>query len=528
MQTITLDDLPPGSFRNGYLGMSGDVSLPALDGWQRTTTGDVSFWLHPTLRMSTARRADTAVLIAGEVVDLDASTTDGTRIAEGIAAAAARGGIPAALRHVSDLGGRFACFVSTGGRFAAIPDCHGTQLIFWAQQPAGVAVSSHSHLLAEAVGADVDERTVALLRTAKAMGTGGTLYQPARLTPFVGVSPVLPNCHLIVEGPSAAPRHERFYPFPDTSLGDPADAYDTFRDLFRAHTRLLCDLGPVGISITAGVDSRTTLAAARPHLAPGSFTFTWHDFDKADPAEREDLDVGRAIAGHLGLPHTTVRLEPWEAGTAFATAFTRTFRHLPQFPRAAQAVATQLPEGFHQLQSMCAEVGTGFYRKRTQQTVDAQRLAHLYSPRPFGQLPEVVAAHEELIAYADFRQERLDPLDYHDLFYWETRLGRWAVLRMQEADLSHRMLLPFNHRRIIEALLSLPFEERQAKQPLHRFVAEHIGTELPADTGGGRDGRAAKGAAAPLPLTRDHRRRTGSRWRPRRILAAVRRRLRSG
>lgn len=103
-----------------------------------------------------------------------------------------------------------------------------------------------------------------------------------------------------------------------------------------------------------------------------------------------------------------------------------------------------------------------------------------------GTLPDAIAAHEGYIAYAQFEPARLDPLDFHDLLYWEIRVARWATVRMQECDLSHRVLVPFNQRDVIEGVLAIQFPDRKDKDQLERFARERLGRGSPHGTGHAR------------------------------------------
>jgi hypothetical protein len=124
-----------------------------------------------------------------------------------------------------------------------------------------------------------------------------------------------------------------------------------------------------------------------------------------------------------------------------------------------------------------AETGTGFYRTREDDAPTAKDLAHLYHSDDVGKLTGIVDAFAEFIEQTEFTADRLFPFDYRDVFYWENRFPRWITVRMQEADLSHRVLLPFNQRGIIEAMLSMSFEDRVEKTLQHRFVDEYLRNE---------------------------------------------------
>lgn len=50
-------------------------------------------------------------------------------------------------------------------------------------------------------------------------------------------------------------------------------------------------------------------------------------------------------------------------------------------------------------------------------------------------------------------------------------MGKWGYQKFQDGDFSHRMLLPFNDRGLIELMQSLPYAERESKVLLHALLA---------------------------------------------------------
>jgi asparagine synthase (glutamine-hydrolysing) len=367
------------------------------------------------------------------------------------------------------LGGRFTALLWEKGRLTVVPDCVASLPTYWHHSDSTLTLGSYAHLVGEVTGTEPNEPMMDLMRRAKQMSTPGTIYWPGVETPFIGVLPLLPNHTLTFDGHTVG--HDRFYPFPDTALPqDPDDAYDQFRDLFTKHVKLLCGLGRVGVSLTGGMDSRATFKAARPHLGADALTWTYYKFRAPDPAMQADLLSANAVAREARVAHQVVAVELPPDGP-FAEAYERSMRYTQQFRALAGAYHHQLPGDLVELQSMVAEVGTGFYKKRTKGLPTTQRLAQLYSNSDFGRLPEIASALEKFVDYADFRADRFDSVDWHDLYYWEARIGRWGTLRMQEVDLSHQLMLPFNARGIVEALQAPPLESRVKKQALARYIA---------------------------------------------------------
>ncbi len=455
-------------FRRGWVAASRGLEHEVADGWHHASIGPLDVRVHPALGWASARHGELEVLVLGDPVDLEARTTDTSAIAASISRTLVLGR-DAVVRQVAFLGGRFTCVVWDGSEVVVIPDCVASLPLYWHESGGRIVLSSFAHLVGELVGAAVNTAVKQLMARAKEMKTPGTLYWPGIETPFLDVLPVLPNHLLRVTRRGA--EHERFYPFADTTLLTSADeAYEAFRQTFELHTRLLCGLGRTGISLTAGVDSRTTLKAARGHLGRDSLSWTYYNFDRPHKGMQADLLAANRLAGEYSLEHRIVAIETSQ-DAAFDAAYARSFKHTPQFRALAHAYHDQIPHDVVELQSMVAEVGTGFYKRR-EGPPTVERLTALYSSSEFGALPEVRQAMERYVQYARFEPGALGDLDYHDLFYWETRIGRWGTLRMQEVDLSHRLVLPFNARAVVEALQAPPLQDRVAKQALLRYLED--------------------------------------------------------
>lgn len=411
------------------------------------------------------------VVLIGHAIDLEHDTSDGDVIAGHVLSLVRAGDEQAVIRYVAYLGGRFSCFVHRGGSLEIIPDCHATQSVYWCGESSGLVVSSHGELVGGGTRSDVDEHALGLYRQlVEIRKTVGTKYFPGIVTQYSGVRPVMPNCLLRVDLESGKAEHRRFYPFEELGRQDVDTAYSRFEGLFRSHVRLLSSLGRTGISVTAGLDSRVTLAAVREHLPPGSFAFTFYRAGDSAEAHVNDMYEGNRVAWEYGLPHRIVRWNGPADTTEFDQIFATTFPRLGQARKIAAAFYGQLPRDFFQLQSTIAETGTGFYRHRDVTEISGRRLAHLWHGAEVAEVSGFVEAFDDFMDFSDFRKDLLHDLDYHDAFYWEHRNARWAANRYHEADLAHRVVLPFNQRGLIEAMLSIPLEQRVGKVLLHRLV----------------------------------------------------------
>src|SRR5699024_3388102 len=176
-------------------------------------------------------------------------------------------------------------------------------------------------------------------------------------------------------------------------------------------TRLLCDLGRPGVGLTAGPRSRAILAAYLPHRRDGGYGFTHYATEsfRTDPAAAEDLFTASALAHRLDLPHRVLRAVKPPRGAVFELAYRRTY---PGGTTLARAFARHtLPRDTVELHSAGADVA-----------------------------------------------------DQHS---WEHLTGDF-----REGDLAHRVMLPFNDRRLLEIMLSLPPRARADQVLVRRLAAE--------------------------------------------------------
>lgn len=465
-------DALPLAFKRGWMYSPASASPPIPPQWTAVTLGQSVLTLHPATRWVRTESEHWSVALIGYPIDTKLATKANTLICERLSSLlGADHPSSEALRYIAYLGGRFVAILNhkRSNYTWLVPDATASMPVFWGRRGATPPLfASHSKLVANCLKFPPDENSALLLRSAKQLKTPGTLYLPGTLTHWTGVSQLLANHYLAFANQDVT--HERFYPFRNTSLTrDTRTAYAEFVENFERHVHLICQLGTPAISLTAGRDSRSTLVAASPYLAPKALTWTFYKSTSHHQGIEDDMNGAQALARQFELNHIKVDVAQ-EPDAQFEAALTETMGHGHQMRRLPEAYHRQLPADIIELNSMVAETGTGFYRRRTEHDITAERLAYLYSRSPFGRTEAVVNAYADFIDYAEFYPERLEPIDYHDLFYWENRIGRWGSQRIQEVDMAHLVMLPFNSRRIIEALLGPELSERIDKQALSRYI----------------------------------------------------------
>lgn len=463
------------AFRHGYiLRRGGTDHMPGA--WMRRSVGTMELLTHPVTEVSVVANehdeVSTHVVVVGQIVDVDTLDNDRELIARRVLDLA--GDLEGMVRYVAHLGGRFAVLVVRDNQVYVLPDCTASQGIYWAMTDTGVAVASHSRLVALTLDCPPDAEMLESYGRVREVRPRGTIYPPGASTAWAGVRPVFANCRLWIDLARWRAEHGRFAPFEDRAETADLDAVmHEVITLVDRHIRCLAAHGRIGVSMTHGGDSLVTSLALLPYQDESTFAYTYvNPRDLArDAGAVDDLFGASARAFHLGIPHRVIRWRRAPIGSVFDLAVQQTWPLVPPSLGAAYAMHADLPRDFYELQSTVAEAGTAFYDKTVLlDRIDGRSLAMLWGTPRAERREDYIAAFDDYVRYTQMSVEGLRGFDSRNHFYWEHRLTRWAGEKYQVGDLGHRVLLPLNVRRVVEAMLSLPDEVRRSKTVIHEFA----------------------------------------------------------
>lgn len=474
-----------GAFGHGYLVTTGTPPvLPGfLEQWSTTTVGALLVRAAPRTQVSTAGHGDAHVVLLGHPLDVDRGTADAGGIVGRLAQLLATDGHEATVRDAAYLAGRWTLLLLTGpgpgrpGRLTALPDTMGSQPVFYAGGPDGLALGSADTLVAIARRLPVDPAAQHLAAEIRRLRPTGVAYLPGQVSSYLGVQQVVPNCLLQVdpETPDQV-RHTRFWPFIDRVEDDDLESvHEEFRDRLQGQLRLVAGLGRTAWSLTGGLDSRVLLAHLDVPPAPGTLAFTYlNPRDVArDPGAARDVFVANELADRLGIPHRVLRWRQAKAGSTFGRLHRATYPVTRVSHGAAHAMWADLPHDIWEIQGNGGEIGTVFRVNRPAGPLEPAKVATMWLGRAFERHPRVLSIFEDYLEHAQLEDERLRGYDHHDVFYWEHRMGRWGWTKFLDGDLSHRIVPPFNDRRLLEVMLRLPEQQRVSKALYARVLHGH-------------------------------------------------------
>jgi asparagine synthase (glutamine-hydrolysing) len=223
--------------------------------------------------------------------DVDACVVDGRPAdADAVASAPDRSAGAFALARVDER-----------GHLRLLRDAIGHRSLYWARLPDGsLGFSTRIRdLLARGVPRVVDPVGVATYLS--------TAYVPGERTLVAGVRAVPPGVELVFAAPDAEPVRRPFWQLPAAPAVPPPDEALRvgLRELLEAVVGGQLPAGPVGASLSGGIDSSLVVALARRLGAPlTAFSISF------GPPHRDELAWSSLVARHVGARHEVLVLGP--------------------------------------------------------------------------------------------------------------------------------------------------------------------------------------------------------------------------
>jgi len=255
---------------------------------------------------------------------------------------------------------------------------------------------------------------------------------------------------------------ERYWPVDPLVRVSSVDAVDRLAKVLPGLVDAISRRHRVALSLTAGIDSRLVLAAARDFTDRIDFVTVRQT---RMPDDHADIVVPSQLLARLQLPHDIVR-----ASATMSPDFARYFKRNVFFAHdhyGADAEAVRRYSGGTRvaLTGSGAEVGRCPFRNEISNSslmqIDSFQLARLQR------------MGNELFAVKNFNGWLVDArarfdVKLLDLFDWEQGHGSWLAMTQLEFDTAWRdIFTPYNSREVLTTLLGV--EESQRRSPRYRI-----------------------------------------------------------
>jgi Queuosine biosynthesis protein QueC len=415
--------------------------------------------VHPQTRISVADNVAEPLALLGEAVHPDLPHLDLQGVANHLANCST-----GRQQEIDKLVGRFVLIHgATKDDLRIQTDAIGLRAVFFSVSDHGVVVGSHAQLVARAgSGAQLRERPY-------------RWGYPGLSTAYTSVRRLPPNCELALGKGTLT----RFFPravIPETGI---ERAWDVAFDRAGAVISALSERRKVLVSLTGGLDSRTTLAAGRDSWSH----LTFFTYTRGKREERVDVNVATDLARRLGLRHDVVRYSGNESQTILGIV--KDNNYTPHKPPVAGGYHRRFGEHvyLHVRSNLLELARSNLFYKSTRRLAmqdgpcTAQSMGTLYSHAAKlspGESTHVVPAFEDYVAAADY-ESTLGLASPWDMYFVEHRMGAWQAGVVLESDVSFNTVIAFNSREIVRTFMGVPQEIRCSSAHL----AERLTALLP-------------------------------------------------
>lgn len=367
-------------------------------------------------------------------------------------------------------------FEEKGIRFLADPT--GLQSVFYSYNGENYYIASHCKLIGDFLNLQTNDYITELCNAKYFRLFGNQL--PGNLTQFSEVKRYVPN-HVVLIDTSVTER--RFY-WPHLLSMNKFEIESNLIDLLCATMEIIPQKwDKPAISLTGGCDSKTTLACAVNEQS--KYRYFSYDSQKN---EKPDAEAAHDICKALGLDHLLYAIPysddkipdidiiraiiSWNCGD-LVTNNENDIRK--------RAFLDAIDDFDVEVKSWASEIGRSRYTKKYG---GRKKFGKDPSPRLCTTFYKFLFFDRQLVNKTDmvfreyldkfFESDEYDPIPWQDQFYWEWHLpSRDGITLTGEQRYSSDITVPYNNRKILELLLSVPEKDR-IDDTLYLNIRKHL------------------------------------------------------
>lgn len=482
-------DLRENLFIRGFLVTTGRVEdtagFPFYGSWNHAQWGTLHIYTHPLTGFHRVEVGDALYFLLGHAYNPFTMEIDEERILRRIAELSEEDKF---YEGVDELTGVFVLGVAREDRVTWLTDPAGMQSACAGWVGQDFYLSSHPQLVADLCGLEMDgfvKRLVAYKWYPRVMGA----YLPGDLTPFAPLKRVVPNQAYTARLEEKTTAHTRFYPLRELpQCRDEEDYRQTIEeaaDILKRNMELVTRKWKhPWISLTGGIDSNTTFAAANGMYEKVQ-TFSY----LSAPKEQIDCDAAKVIARRFDVPWTLYQVPQDNEALDRFPQRAEILRHNNGYIacekdnelRKRMVLREQCPADV-EVKSWVSETIRGYwykhYGRKTMPALSGKLFRNLY--KIF--LLDRSLAHEIDRLFDRYLEEfeyRKIPAQYPpaDMHYHEVTWGSWGGMNISEMKYCFDITFLYNNRRFLDLMFRVPLDRRISDRN-HLDMKKYLNPEL--------------------------------------------------
>lgn len=480
-------DLKQDLFIRGFLltdkSIENTQDFPFYGNWKVEKHCGYHFMAHKLAGLNVYEKGNNCFFLLGHAYNPFTMQIDEKVILERIAEAY---GTDQYIDRINEITGVFVYGSIVDGVVEFIVDPSGMQSACYGVVDGNFYLSSHPQLIGDLCGLEMDgfvKKLIAYKWYGRVMGP----YLPTDLTPFGEVKRIVPSIQYWCRDHIVS--HKRFWYLTENKIADDPEEYNRVieqaGDILRNNMALIAQKWQrPWISLTGGIDSNTTFAAANGNYDKFE-TFSYISAEK----EIRDAAAAKTISEHFGLKHHEYPIPDNNDAIPDFEARRELFRHNNGY--IAELYDNEIRKKLYlrdhaecdvEVKSWVSETIRAYwykhYGRKKFPPLSPKLFRNLYKIFIFNRIlaHEIDKLFEQYIK--DFEYEKI-PESYPpaDMHYNEVTWGSWGGLNITEMKYCFDITFAYNNRKFLDLMFRAPLEKRISDQH-HLDVKKYLNKEL--------------------------------------------------
>lgn len=451
-----------------------DNDYPFYSNWsEKNINNNIYIYVHKDTFLYTYEEEEIIYFLIGHAYDPFHMLTDENEILKRLAKAK-KESEKSYWKEESNLTGVFCVGYISNTKILYTTDCTGMQLVYHGRIGEELFITSHSKLVADLK--DLEQpKYIKKLVESRYWHYWGT-WLPGDLSPFTNLHRVVPNNAGIYSFKEKKITTRRFYPTEKIIETKTEEEYkNTIHKLGKIMSNTMECIAKkwpqnkVSISVTGGRDSMTTLSCANKVYDKLHYFSYISNYD-----ESVDAYAARDILKHIGLEHELYKIpDEWEGYKDIET-----FKKVMECNNGCigannandlkkRLYFIQNPPCDMEVKSWVNEMGRGWYYNKYM-----KKSFPKYPYASYWRAMHKVYISKYLIEETDkvfenylkryYSKKTFDDISWLELYFWEFAWsGGEGVFLTSEHRVSYDVTIPFNNRKYVELMLTVPLEKRK-------------------------------------------------------------------
>lgn len=475
-------------FEKGFLITNAEIgdiaSYPFYNNWAKSEIGGYHFWLNRSAGLFTYDFSGKTIFLIGHAYNPYTMDHEESVILEKMACAYETEGY---FEQIDELTGIFILGVVDKDKIEFLLDASGQQYGCYGTVNGNLYISSHMRLIGDICGLETSDYVERLIKYRWYRFMMGN-YLPGDLTCYDEIKRIAPNTYVTFDKGSF--HISRFYPNKAIRMCQTEEEYQSVIEEAARIMKNTMALIPMkwekpAISLTGGVDSNTTFAAANGNYEKYE-TFSYVSMYR----ESVDADKAKEISEHFGVEHKVYQVPESNEEISDFEVYKAVFDYNQGGIGASKdsdarkkIVLIQNDVCDVEVKSWISETIRAyaykyFGRKKFPKSLSARNYTSLY---------KIFLLNRRLVWETDryFRnyfadtqlKKHLFNYDESDFFVWEFMHGGKCGLNIGVMKSCFDITIPYNNRKLLDLLLRVPLEYRISDQH-HMDLKRSMNSEL--------------------------------------------------